>query len=344
MKFAIVLNMDRLGPGQPMGVVWQRVQELAAMADAGGFDIIWTGEHHTIEVTIAPNPFQVLANWAQIVKHARLGTAVVSAPYWHPIRLAGEAALCDVICGGRLELGIGRGAYQYEFDRMKPGTPQQEGVAYMKELIPAVRGLWQGNFAHEGHYWQFPPTTSVPRPLQDAVPMWCAARDPGSFDWAVKNGMNIMATPLHGPHAEVENLVQRFRATLQNNPGVARPKLMMLRRVCVYESAGDWDKPVAALVNYGRYFENLMKNMGTVDQGFPEPVSVETIANKGDYDPQALRTNMMFGTPDQVVEKLRAYAALDIDYFLYGAFFGLDYEWVKRSLRLFIDEVMPRMR
>ena len=63
--------------------------------------------------------------------------------------------------GGRLEFGIARGA-QYEFDRLKDGMPQQEGVAYMKEILPAVRALWQGDYAHDGHP-EFPVATSVPK-------------------------------------------------------------------------------------------------------------------------------------------------------------------------------------
>ncbi|MDM0021879.1 LLM class flavin-dependent oxidoreductase [Variovorax saccharolyticus] len=341
MKFAIVLNMDRLSADVPMPVVWSRLEELACMADEGGFEIIFTAEHHTIEVTIAPNPFQVLSALASKVKTARLGTGVLSASYWHPIRLAGEAALCDIITGGRLEFGIGRGSYQYEFDRMRPGMPQQEGVAYMKELIPAVRKLWEGDYAHDGHYWKFPTATSVPKPIQKAPRMWCAARDPGSFDWAVKNGLSIMATPLHAPHAEVETLVQRFEDTLRNNPDVERPKLMMLRRTAVYENESDWRTPVESLTNYGRYFENLFKNLGKVNNGFPEPVDLPVIANKSDYAPESLRENMMFGTPDQVVRKLRQYEALGIDYFMYGAFFGMPYDWVRRSLKLFISDVLP---
>jgi alkanesulfonate monooxygenase SsuD/methylene tetrahydromethanopterin reductase-like flavin-dependent oxidoreductase (luciferase family) len=344
VKFSIVLNMDRFSADLPMHEVWRRVDEMAGLADEGGFEIIFTAEHHTIEATIAPNPFQVLAAWSQHVKKARLGTAVVSASYWHPIRLAGEAALCDILTGGRLELGIGRGSYQYEFDRMKPGVAQNEGVAYMKEIIPTVRKLWEGDYAHDGHYWQFPTTTSVPKPLQATVPMWCAARDAGSFDWAVKNGMSVMATPLHAPHSEVETLVQRFETTLANNPGVSRPKLMMLRRTAVYDDAKDWRVPVDSLTDYGRYFENLLKNLGQVKNGFSEPVEYSAVANKTDYAPESLHTNMMFGTPEEVVKKLKAYEALGIDYFMYGAFFGMPYDHVKRSIELFCSDVMPYFR
>ena len=345
MRFAIVLNMDRLADDVPTTVVWDRMLEMLALAEDGGFDIAWTGEHHTIEVTIAPNPFQVLANWAAHTRRIRLGTAIVSAAYWHPIRLAGEAALCDIISGGRLELGVGRGAYQYEFDRMMPGMDQKQGFDTMREIVPAVRALWRGDYAHEGRYWRFPATTSVPKPVQKPhPPLWVAARDPATFDWAISEGMSIMATPLHAPHREVESLVQRFEATLARHPEVTRPKLMMLRRACVYEDKRDWQAPVDALINYGRYFENLMKNIASVHNGFPEPVDMSVVANKADYAPENLRQAMMFGTPDEVVAKLRSYAALGIDVFLYGAFFGQPYAMARRSLELFVREVMPAFR
>ncbi|PTM96130.1 LLM class flavin-dependent oxidoreductase [Mycoplana dimorpha] len=342
MKFAIVLNLDRFSEETPITVVWERLLEMLTIAEDGGFEMAFTAEHHTIETTIAPNPFQVLAHWAAHTKRIRLGTGVVSASYWHPIRLAGEAALCDIITGGRLELGIGRGSYQYEFDRMRPGIDQREGVAFMKELMPAVRALWRGDYAHSGEYWQFPTTTSVPKPLQSPEPpIWVAARDPGTFDWAVASGMNIMSTPLHAPHKEVEALMERFETTVARHPHVPRPKMMMLRRTSVYESAADWEVPITALTNYGRYFENLLKNVGTVRNGFPEPVDYSVVANKSDYAPESLLKNMMFGTPDEVIRKLRAYEALGIDYFLYGASFGQDYETMKRSLQLFTRHVMP---
>ena len=67
------------------------------MADAGGFHIAWAAEHHALEMTIAPDPFQLLTWWAAHTDRIRLGTAVVVAPYWHPIKLAGEAAMIDLL-------------------------------------------------------------------------------------------------------------------------------------------------------------------------------------------------------------------------------------------------------
>src|SRR6516225_10634655 len=195
MKFAVSLSMERFSPNDTMNDAVTHMLALARIADEGGFETLWTAEHHTIECTISPNPFVTLTWLAQHTENIRLGTATLVAPYWSPIRLAGEAALCDHLTDGRLEFGIARGAYQYEFDRMAGGIPQQQGVGYMKELVPAVMKLWQGDYEHDGHYWKFPLATSVPKPLQQPhPPIWVAARDPGTFDWAVANGASILST------------------------------------------------------------------------------------------------------------------------------------------------------
>ena len=86
------------------------MRELVQLAEQGGFEIAWAAEHHTIELMAGPNPFTFLMDWAAHTWRIRLGTAVVGAPYWHPIRVAGEAALVDLYSDGRLELGLGRGS------------------------------------------------------------------------------------------------------------------------------------------------------------------------------------------------------------------------------------------
>ena len=111
--------MERIAPDTDMTEVERHTLEMVQMADAGGFHIVWAAEHHALEMTIAPNPFQILTWWAAHTDRIRLGTAVVVAPYWHPINVAGEAALLDLYSNGRLEFGIGAGAYQREIDRMQ---------------------------------------------------------------------------------------------------------------------------------------------------------------------------------------------------------------------------------
>ncbi|MBB3064517.1 LLM class flavin-dependent oxidoreductase [Limibacillus halophilus] len=345
MKFSIVVNMDRTDPNQDMRDVVRECLELVQIADEGGFEIAFTAEHHTIEVTVAPNPFTLLTYWGQHTKNIRLGTAVVSAPYWHPIRLAGEAALTDIILEGRLELGLGRGSYQYEFDRMAGGMPQGDGGKYLREIVPLLNKLWAGDVEHKGELFQFPAATSVPKPLQNPGPrMWVAARDPNTFDFAVKNGCHIMSTPLQRPHEEVIDLCKKFEMVVAANPQVPRPEHMMLRRACVYENPDEWRKPVDATIDFGRHFENLFRNLGTVRNGFPEPVDVNVIANKTDYSPEALHENMLFGTADEVIAKLEKYEEAGVDHFLYAGRFGLPHPESKKSLELFCRDVIPHFQ
>lgn len=342
MKFAVAISMERFSPGVPMNTVIKNMLELVKIADAGGFETLWTSEHHTLECTIAPNPFQTLVWLGQHTERIRLGTATLAAAYWNPIRLAAEAALCDHLTQGRLEFGIARGSYQYEFDRMNPGVQQREGVGFLKELVPAVQKLWQGDYAHEGEHWNFPRTAAVPKPVHaSGPPIWVAARDPGTFDWAVAIGANIMSTPLSMPAAEIQVLSDKFEKAVADHPEVPRPKFMMQRRTCVYAKADDWEVPVRHSMDFGRMFENLMQNIGTVTDGFPEAVSLDSVKGKENYDPRNIRRNLMFGTPEEIIEKLIDYEDAGVDQFSLGLNFGLPFELQKQTLRLFIDEVMP---
>lgn len=345
MKFAISLSLERFSDRMDMREALAHTLDMVRLAEEGGFEIAWAPEHHTIELTIGPNPLNLLTYWGTQTERIRLGTAVVTAPYWHPIKLAGEAALVDIMLNGRLELGIARGAYQYEFDRMARGMQQEKGVAYMKELLPALRGLWEGDYEHRGECYSFPAATAVPKPLQKPTPpIWVAARDPGTFEWAIRSGANIMSTPLSRPNSEIKVLSDRFEETLAKVGDVKRPRFMMLRRACVYENPEDWRVPVDVSINYGRHFENLFKNIGTVNNGFPEPVAYETVSNRTDYEPEAIRDAMLFGTPDEIVEKLQMYKEAGVDLFCYGASFGLPYDVARRSLELFISDVMPHFQ
>lgn len=342
MKFHLAINMERMAPDIDMREVARHTLEMVRMADRGGFDIVWAAEHHALEMTIAPNPFQILTWWAAHTERIHLGTAVVVAPYWHPVDVAGEAALLDLFSGGRLEFGIGSGAYQREFDRMHPGLKQSEGWRYMQEMLPVLKALWAGDTAHEGEFWSFPTATSVPKPLQQPhPPIWVAARAPVTYDYAVKNGCNIMSWPLTRPMSEVELYKSRLDEAMAANPGSNRPVFAMMRHTALYDRKEDWEVPVRAAQRQLGQFENLFKNLGDVTNGFPKEVDLVSIANRAEYDPRMLHENLMFGTPDEVIAKLKPYEELGVDAFIYYASLGLGQKEQKRSLELFVNEVIP---
>ena len=96
MDFSLFAHMERLDAKQDHETLYENFLELCRMADEGGMRAIWTGEHHGMEFTIAPNPFLSLVDISHHTKNVRLGTGTVIAPFWHPIKLAGEAAAADL--------------------------------------------------------------------------------------------------------------------------------------------------------------------------------------------------------------------------------------------------------
>lgn len=341
MKFQFAINLERLDDSADMADVARHTLEMVQMAEQGGFRIVWAAEHHALEMTVAPNPFQILTWWAGETSTIRLGTAVATAAYWHPIRLAGEAGFLDLISGGRLEFGIGSGAYQREFDRMAPGVKQADGWRYMQEMLPAVLKLWQGDYAHDGEFWQFPESTSAPKPVQEQVPIWVAARSPITYDYAVSSRANVMCWPFTRPHAEAELYKSHLEASIAKHGGDFRPIFSLMRHTALYETATGRDQAVQAVTRQLGQFENLYRNLGDVVNGFPKQIPLHELEGREQYDPAMLEENLMFGSPDTVIEKVKKYEAMGVDEYIYYASMGLDMDAQKRSLKLFCDEIIP---
>jgi alkanesulfonate monooxygenase SsuD/methylene tetrahydromethanopterin reductase-like flavin-dependent oxidoreductase (luciferase family) len=342
MKFQLAINLERMEASQDMSLIASHTLDMVKLADAAGFDIVWAAEHHALEMTIAPNPFQILTWWATHTEHIRLGCAVANAAYWHPIGLAGEAALLDLLSDGRLEFGLGSGAYQREFDRMRPGVKQTDGWRYMQEMLPVVRALWAGDVAHAGEFWQFPSSTSCPKPLQQEVPVWAAARSPVTFAYAVEHNCDVMSWPLTKGFDEAQKYKRQLdQAVLETNPAW-RGRFAMMRHAAVYETQAERQAVLAAIRSVLSQFGNLMMQKGEVVNGFPEPVPLEVLEGNAFVDPDMLEENLMFGSAEQVVEKLRRYESLGVDAFIYYASMGLELSEQRRSLELFCERVMPQ--
>jgi len=342
MKFSLAVNMERMSPDLDMRDVARHTLEMVQLAERGGFEIAWAAEHHAIEMTIAPNPFHMLTWWGQNTSSIRLGAACIVAAYWHPIRAAGEAALCDLLTNGRLEFGIGCGAYQREFDRMANGLRAQDSVPHMIEMLPLIKSLWQGDAQHSGKNWTFPVATACPKPLQKPYPpIWAAVRNPISFDWAVANELNVLTWALTRDFSEVETYMQRFEDSLAKAPNVKRPRFATMRHTGVCEKASDFDTYISYFKKAAGQFENLFRGEGKVENGFPDQINLADLEHRAEYDSAMLHRNLMIDTPDTIIAKLRKYEALGVDNFIYYASYGLPHDLQKKSLKLFVEEVMP---
>lgn len=347
MRFSLFVHMERWDDSVSYEESFENLTELTLLAEAGGFGTVWIGEHHAMEYTISPNPMPQLAYLAARTEKIRLGAGTIIAPFWNPIRAAGETALLDVISNGRAEIGLARGAYQYEFDRMADGLPATDGGKHLREIVPAIRKLWAGDYAHDGEIWQFPTSTSVPKPVQQPnPPMWIAARDPASHDFAVANGCNVMVTPLMKGDEEVEDLVSKFETAIANNPGVERPELMVLRHTYVHseDDPDGWRIAAKAINRYYRSFDAWFGNKSTPVNGFLEPSPEEKFAERPEFTSESLHRTAMIGTPAEVVERLRHYEALGVDEFSFWTDNSMSHADKKRSLELFIEHVVPEFQ
>ncbi|WP_306143029.1 LLM class flavin-dependent oxidoreductase [Roseibium sp. MMSF_3412] len=341
MEFSLFAHMERLSPDEPHAKLYEDFLSLCRMADEGGMRAIWTGEHHGMEFTIAPNPFLSLVDLAHHTKNVRLGTGTIVAPFWHPIKLAGEAAAADLMTGGRIELGIARGAYSYEYERMMPGMDAWEAGQRMRETTPLLRKLWHGDHAHDGEFFNFPASTASPKPVQeDGPPIWIAARDPNSHEFGVHQGFNIQVTPLWQGHEEVETLMGRFNDACETHDG-PRPKIMLLHHTYVGSDSDDVYTATQELSRFYCYFGAWFQNKRPVSQGLIAELSEEEIAGNRMMAPENLARDLTIGTAAEVIDRIRRYEDLGYDEFSFWIDSGMSAERKRASLGRFIDDVMP---
>ncbi|MCG3267129.1 LLM class flavin-dependent oxidoreductase [Yoonia sp. I 8.24] len=342
MRFSLFAHMERLSPDQDQKQLYDEFVELAKIADAGGMHAVWTGEHHGMDFTVAPNPLLNLVDLAHQTKNVRLGTGTVIAPFWHPIRLAGEAAMTDIITDGRLDLGIARGAYSYEYERMVPGMDAWDAGQRMRELIPAIQGLWQGDYAQDGAYHSFPATTSSPKPMQKGgPPIWVAARDPNSHEFAVSNGCHVQVTPLWQGDGEITKLMETFNEACAKFPDAKRPEIMLLNHTYIAADAADAQKAAEEINSFYCNFGAWFKNERNVSQGRIEPLTPEDIAAHPFYTAEAMLRDNVIASPDDAITRIKTYADMGYDEYSFWIDSGMCFERKRASLLRFINDVMP---
>ena len=341
MDFSLFGHMERITAEQPQDVLYEDFIGLCKMADEGGMRAIWTGEHHGMEFTIAPNPFLTIVDIAHHTKNVKLGTGTVIVPFWHPVRLAGEAAMADLVTGGRVEIGAARGAYSYEYERMVPGMDAWDAGQRMRETLPLLRPLWEGDCAHEGTYHNFPATTSTPSPKQaGGPPIWVAARDPNSHEFAVENGFDVQVTPLWQGDEEIDTLMGRYKDACAKF-GAKDRKIMLLHHTYVASDADDADLAAQELSRFYNYFGAWFQNKRPVANGFIEEIPAEDMAANKMMASETLRRDLTIGTAQEVIDRIKRYEDLGYDEFSFWVDSGMSTERKRASLGRFIDEVMP---
>jgi alkanesulfonate monooxygenase SsuD/methylene tetrahydromethanopterin reductase-like flavin-dependent oxidoreductase (luciferase family) len=166
MKVGFLADLRNPPPWErPWPQLYGRTLELIEEADRLGAAAIFLGEHHLTADGYIPQPLTIAAAIAARTRRIRIGTSVVVASFRHPLHIAEEAAVVDVLSGGRLELGLGAGYVPTEFEAF--GVPRADRFRLLASAIAEVRRLLG--------------EVVTPRPVQQRVPIWCGYFGPGAY-------------------------------------------------------------------------------------------------------------------------------------------------------------------
>lgn len=179
----------------PLAVIYQRAIERFGVMDRAGYDAVWLAEHHFSGFSVCPSVHMMAVMAAARTERLRIGTAVSLAPFYQPLRLAEEVALLDVLSGGRVNWGAGRGFSRGEFAAF--GIPIEESAPRFRETVDIVLAAWTTErLTHHGEHFDFDGVEVLPKPLQQPhPPVWMAATSESAIAWAAERGFSILMDP-----------------------------------------------------------------------------------------------------------------------------------------------------
>src|SRR5438270_3341998 len=165
-----------------LAAVYARALERIEIMDRTSYDAVWLAEHHFSSFSVCPSVHMVGTMAAARTKRLRIGTAVSLAPFYHPLRLAEEVALLDVLSGGRVNWGAGRGFSRGEFAAF--GVPAEESTARFRENVEIVLRAWtEERLSYQGQHFQCDGVEVLPKPMQRPhPPVWMAATSESAID------------------------------------------------------------------------------------------------------------------------------------------------------------------
>jgi alkanesulfonate monooxygenase SsuD/methylene tetrahydromethanopterin reductase-like flavin-dependent oxidoreductase (luciferase family) len=184
------------------GIPWQQEQTQAEAyseaiaqtegAEELGFESVWTTEHHFARHGLNSAILTFSAHLAARTKHVRIGTAVLVLPYWDPLRLAEEVAVVDIVSGGRLDVGIGRGYRHEEFKGFN--VPVEESRERFGECLDILCQAWTTeSVSYRGKHYTVHEVSVRPQPMQQPhPPLWVSGTTPESIEWVARAGYHWM--------------------------------------------------------------------------------------------------------------------------------------------------------
>jgi alkanesulfonate monooxygenase SsuD/methylene tetrahydromethanopterin reductase-like flavin-dependent oxidoreductase (luciferase family) len=216
VKFGILQFFSWPDRRVDLPTVYRRALDRIEIMDSAGYDAVWLTEHHFSGYSVCPSIPVLGAFAAARTKRIRIGAGVTLAGFYHPLRLAEEIALLDVLSGGRVNWGAGRGFDLREFNAF--GVKPEESFARFREVVDIVLAAWrEPRLTLRTEHYSFDNLEVLPRPVQKPhPPVWLAASSPDAIRSAAADGFSILMSP-HSSHGEIGEQLQMYRAALREH-------------------------------------------------------------------------------------------------------------------------------
>lgn len=346
MQFGLLTLFDFFPDRQNELVYYHDTLALMIYAEQLGFDSVWVGEEHFYSLGICPTPQLFLTALARETTRLRLGTAVSVLPLEHPLRKAEDYAMLDLLSGGRLNFGVGKGAYPKHFEGFR--ISMQDVRARYEEALEIIERAWtQESFSYTGRFWQIPELSLSPKPVQKPhPPIYRGIASPEAFDVAGAKGHGALFVPWLTPGKKLKEGIAHYRATLQAHGHQAVPSSVFVFFLFIDQ---DYRQALAeARETTSRYVELGLLSL------FPPALATHLAPD----DPLRglwkritslsahLEERAIIGTPRECRRRLaelqEEWGIEHIAFYLHAG--AREINRARRSLELFAKEVMPEFR
>jgi alkanesulfonate monooxygenase SsuD/methylene tetrahydromethanopterin reductase-like flavin-dependent oxidoreductase (luciferase family) len=328
---------------------WQEALSLVGLCDRYGYSHVRTVEHYFHPYGgYSPNPVVFLAAAAQVTKRARLVTGAVLPAFNNPLKLAGELAMLDALCDGRLDIGFARAFLPHEFARF--GVKLDESRARFDEGMEQVRLLLeQEHVTCEGRFHSFRDVTSLPRPTQRPRPPFyvAALATKESFERAGAAGHAIMAIPMAG--GAMAELIGIYRDAWRRAGHPGSGIVMLAFHMFCRDNQAEAERIAREPLN--RYLRSLVAAASDWMQGansadYPGYDKIIAALSRDTFETQVEKCAAWIGTPQRILDTVQTYRRQIGDFEIASLqvnFNNITLEDARSSMRLFGEKVLPRL-
>ncbi|HXF74228.1 MAG TPA: LLM class flavin-dependent oxidoreductase [Actinomycetota bacterium] len=340
MEFGFGLITCQRYPGDPRTdrELYAEALALAEEAERLGFDSVWVSEHHFVDDAYLPSLLPMCAAIAARTERIAIGTALVLAPLHEPLRLAEDAAVVDLLSGGRLVLGVGAGWREEEFEAL--GVPRSERGLRLEDTVTVLRQAWSDGVVTGGRRLRYPAVSVTPKPARSGgPPIWVGALAAPAIRRAGRIGDGFMATEVTPASFAAQVAMAREEAVRSGrDPG--RFAVSLHVPTFAWRGGDAWE----LVRDHHRYVAWKYEDMeGARSRTGPPPAPPP-------LDPgeeEALRASILVGDPATVADGIDAFrrAAGDDLHFIARLYWpGMDLGMQREAMRCFAEEVIPLVR